>query len=125
MKKKLKWIEEDGERYLSLCEYEGKEVTTDTGTETDVSPEILADFGDAESAGCNEHSLNGVHRMLAAIMAKHIEYDKVRDIFLEMAQLGGLSGMGEKRRDKKLWKELKVDVPPKKWELPDRIEEKS
>ena len=78
-----------------------------TGGE-DATLEELVGMCDQDAESCNAHDFCGSHRLLGAVLHKHLGRAKATEIMLDIAKYGGQHGMGGICRDGDAYEDLKV-----------------
>lgn len=111
-RKTLIWLTEDGETYLGYRDRYNKGVEA-----ADATLEQLADMCDLEAESANAHDFVGSHRLLAALLYRHVGRERATAILREVAELGGLDGMNGVCTDGDAFKELGIAGPWKEWRL--------
>ena len=82
-----------------------------------VDIEDLADFCDQDAESRNNHRFVGVHKLLAAILYKHLGREKSTIIMHEIAEYGGLDGMMGYADDESSFSDFGLEQNFKKWKL--------
>lgn len=113
--KQIIWFEDDGERFLAYQDHyhpQGDDAS-------DATLEDLADFCDLGAESANAHDFVGAHRLLAALLHKHVGRQKATEILREIAELGGLDEMNGVCEKPTGFAALSVPEPWKDWHLPE------
>ena len=86
--------------------------------------ENLADFCDLEAEDRNNHEYVGAHKLLAIVLFQQVGRAVATRIILEIAQRGGLDGMGGIGGQPSSYEELGVKDDWSPWSLPKNRPEK-
>lgn len=78
------------------------------GKGDDATLEELVELCDGDAESCNAHEFCGSHRLLGAILYRHLGRAKATEIMLDIARYGGQHGMGGVCRDGDAYADLQV-----------------
>jgi hypothetical protein len=85
----------------------------------DATLEQLADLCDNQAEQINAHDYVGTHRLLAAVLYRHVGRETATAILRDIAELGGLHAMNGVCGEPDAYGELGVPEPWKEWDLSD------
>lgn len=91
--------------YLS---YDGTDAKIVSKGGKDATLEELVGLCDQDAESCNAHDFCGSHRLLGALLHRHIGRVKATEIMLDVARYGGQHGMGGICREGDAYADLKV-----------------
>lgn len=82
--------------------------------------EEFANLCDQDAESWNHHSFVGLHKLLCALLFRHLGRERTTEIIHEIAEYGGLDGMNGVSGKPSAFEDFELKADWSEWQLPNK-----